>query len=228
MDKVKIVLVDDHPVVREGLRTMLSTSPDIEVVAEASDGLEAIDRVNNFHPDVVLMDVRMPNMDGLEATRRIKSESPSTLIIVLTMHDDEAYIVDAIKAGAAGYLLKDSPIDLLFHAIRVAISGGMIIKPGLLREAIASLGDKTGITRTGKSAGIEKRSRLTAREQEVLHLIVLGQSNREIGEALSISEDTAKKHIQNIMLKLGVSDRTQAAVKAVCYGLVNQLPDEET
>ena len=113
MDKIKVLLADDHPVVREGLRTMLATVPDIEVVAEASDGLEAIDKVNECHPDVVLMDLRMPNMDGLEATKRIRSQLSSTAVIVLTIYDNDAYIVDAVRAGAIGYLLKDTSRDLL-------------------------------------------------------------------------------------------------------------------
>jgi len=227
MDKIKVILVDDHPVVREGLRTMLSTAPDIEVVAEAGDGLEAIERTNEHCPQVVLMDLRMPNMDGLEATRRIKSQLPSTSVIVLTIYDNDAYVVDAVRAGAGGYLLKDASKDLLIHTIRAVNSGGMLIKTNLLREAILSLSDAVGDQLKGKSGDATALGDLTPRELDVLRLLIRGQTNKKIGEALFISEDTAKKHVQTIMLKLGVSDRTQAAVKAVRAGLVDSFPDEE-
>ena len=139
MDKIKVLLVDDHPVVREGIRTMLTTAQDIEVVAEASDGLEAIDKVNECQPDVVLMDLRMPNLDGLEATKRIKSQHSSIAIIMLTIYDNEAFVIDAVRAGAVGYLLKDTSRELLVHAIRGVTNGGMLFKSSLLREAMLSL-----------------------------------------------------------------------------------------
>ena len=226
MDKIKVLLADDHPVVREGLRTMLATVPDIEVVAEASDGLEAIDKVNECHPEVVLMDLRMPNMDGLEATKRIRSQFPATAVIVLTILDNDAYIVDAVRAGAVGYLLKDTSRDLLINAIRAVTSGGMLIKTCLLREAMASLANATGDQNKSRSASPANLDELTRREHDVIRLVVLGRSNKEIGKDLSISEDTAKKHVQTIMLKMGVSDRTQAAVKAVRAGLVDHQPEK--
>ena len=227
MEKIKVLLVDDHPVVREGLRTMLSTASDIEVVAEACDGLEAIEKVNESCPDVVLMDLRMPNLDGLEATKRIKSQSSSPAIIVLTICDNDAYIVDAVRVGAGGYLLKDTSRDLLIHAIHAVTSGGMLVKTSLLREAMLNL---AGAAATGQpkniSADAAQLEELTRREREVLRLVVLGRSNKEIGLELCISEDTAKKHVQTIMLKLGVSDRTQAAVKAVRAGMVENLAEK--
>jgi two-component system, NarL family, response regulator DegU len=226
MDTIKVLLADDHPVVREGLRTMLATAPDIEVVAEAGDGLEAIDKVNECHPDVVLMDLRMPNMDGLEATKRIRSQFSSTAVIVLTIYDNDAYIVDAVKAGAVGYLLKDTSRDLLVHAIHAVTSGGMLVKTCLLREAMLSLANANGDQSKNKNkpVGTTALDELTHRENDVLQLVVMGRSNKEIGQELSISEDTAKKHVQTIMLKMGVSDRTQAAVKAVRAGLVEHQP----
>lgn len=226
MEKIKVLLVDDHPVVREGLRTMLATAKDIDVVAEASDGLEAIDKVNENQPDVILMDLRMPNLDGLEATKRIKNQNPSAAIIVLTIYDNDAYIVDAVRAGAVGYLLKDTSRDLLIHAIRAVTSGGMLVKTSLLREAMLSLAGATTDQHKGKAADSAKMEELTRREQDVLRLVVLGRSNKEIGQELSISEDTAKKHVQTIMLKMGVSDRTQAAVKAVRAGLFEHVPEK--
>lgn len=220
MDKIKVVLVDDHPVVREGLRIMLSTVPDIEVVAEAGDGVEALEKVKEHQPHVVLMDLRMPKLDGVEAIRRIKSQLPSTLVIVLTVYDDDAYIVDAVRAGASGYLLKDASKDLIVHTIRAVTSGGMIVKTSLLREAILSLSDAAGEQlKEKKIKGTTVLEELTTRERDVLRLLIQGRSNKEIGQALFISEDTVKKHVQTILLKLGVSDRTQAAVKAIREGL---------
>lgn len=226
MDKIKVVLVDDHPVVREGLRTILSTAPDIEVVAEASDGLEAIEKANEHQPQVVLMDIRMPNMDGIEATRRIKSQTPSASVIVLTIYDNDAYVVDAVRAGAGGYLLKDASKDLLIHTIRAVNSGGMLIKSSLLREAVLSLSNASGDQLKGKHVNTKALDELTPRERDVIRLVVQGRTNKEIGHALHISEDTAKKHVQAIMLKLGVSDRTQAAVKAVRAGMADSFTDE--
>jgi DNA-binding NarL/FixJ family response regulator len=206
---------------------MLSTASDIEVVAEACDGLEAIEKVNESCPDVVLMDLRMPNLDGLEATKRIKSQSSSPAIIVLTICDNDAYIVDAVRAGAGGYLLKDTSRDLLIHAIHAVTSGGMLVKTSLLREAMLNLAGAAGTKQPkSQSADAAQLEELTRREREVLRLVVLGRSNKEIGLELCISEDTAKKHVQTIMLKLGVSDRTQAAVKAVRAGMVENLAEK--
>jgi len=227
MDKIKVLLVDDHPVVREGLRAMLSTATDIEVVAEAGDGFEALEKANEYQPQVVLMDLRMPNLDGIEATRRIKAQLSSTSVIVLTIYDNDAYVVDAIRAGAGGYLLKDASKDLLIHTIRVVNSGGMLVKSSLLREAVVSLSDAAGDQLKGKPRDTTVLGELTPRERDVLRLLIRGRSNKEIGQALSISEDTAKKHVQTIMLKLGVSDRTQAAAKAVRAGLADSFTDEE-
>lgn len=223
MDKIKVLVVDDHPLAREGLRTILATAPDIEVVAEASDGLEAVDKASEHQPHIVLMDVRMPNLDGLEATRRIKSRLPSASVIVLTAYDNDAYVVDAVRAGAGGYLLKDASKDLIIHTIRAVNSGGMLIKTSLLREAIANLTDGSTAHQNEKLAS-PALGKLTSREYEVLRLVSQGRSNKQIGQALSISEDTVKKHVQAIILKLGVSDRTQAAVKAVQAGLFDSLP----
>jgi len=194
---------------------MLATTPDIEVVAEASDGLEAVKKANEHQPHVVLMDLRMPNSDGLEATRHIKSQLASTSVIVLTVYDNDAYVVDAVRAGAGGYLLKDASKDLLIHTIRVVNSGGMLIKTSLMREAMLSLTDAAADQSKDRRASTTTLNSLTARERDVLKLVIKGQSNKEIGRTLSISEETAKKHVQTILSKLGVSDRTQAAVKAV-------------
>jgi len=226
VDKIKVLLVDDHPVVREGLRTMLSIASDIDVVAEAGDGLEAIDKVSEYQPHVVLMDLRMPNLDGLEATRYIKNHSPSTSVIVLTMYDSDACIVDAARAGADGYLLKDASRELLINTIRAVSSGGTLIKTHSLRETMLSLSETTGEVKE-KLAITTTSDKLTRREHDVLRLLVQGRTNRAIAQALFISEDTAKKHVQSIILKLGVSDRTQAAVEAVRTGLVEPFPSQK-
>jgi len=227
MDKIKVLLADDHPVVRQGLHTMLASAPDIEVVAEAGDGFEAIEKTNKHQPDVVLMDLRMPNLDGLEATRRIKKQLPATAVIILTMYDKDGYVMDAVKAGAGGYLLKDASKDLLINTIRAVNSGGMLVKTSLLREAFRDLPATSDVQPLEKAPSIMTPSELTSREYDVLQLLTQGRSNKEIGRALCISEDTAKKHVQTIMLKLRVSDRTQAAVKAVRNGLVTNFLDKE-
>ena len=189
---------------------------------------EAVEKAGEHRPQVILMDLRMPNSDGLEATRRIKSQFASMSVIVLTIYDNDAYIVDAVRAGAGGYLLKDASRDLLIHTIRAVNSGGMLIKSSLLREAMLSLADATGDQFKRKRIGATTSPNgLTPRERDVLRLVIEGQSNKEIGRALSISEDTAKKHVQTILSKLGVSDRTQAAVKAVRAGLVAPFSNED-
>ena len=184
--KTKVLLVDDHLVVREGLRAMLATEEAIEVVGEAVDGVEAVEKVTELAPDVVLMDIRMPRMDGIEATRRIKEEHPETAVIVLTVYADDAYVVDSVYAGAGGYLLKDASRDLLMHTIRAAPDGGTLVKTSLLQEAIASLLESAGerpITEPGH------RFDLTPRELEVLRLVSNGKTNREVATRLGITED---------------------------------------
>lgn len=220
MEKIRVLIVDDYPVVREGLRTMLSTDPTIEVVGEASDGAEAVAVVAEKKPNVVLMDIRMPNMDGIQATRHIKDKHPSTSVIVLTMYDNDAHVIDAVRAGASGYLLKDASRELLLHSIRTVSSGATLIKTDLLYEAICSLvrarngHQKPGVSTSG-SLEI-----LTAREQEVFKLVVDGHTNREIGKELGITEDTVKKHMQSILAKLDATSRTSAVAKATRAGIV--------
>ncbi|MDO8671312.1 MAG: response regulator transcription factor, partial [Dehalococcoidia bacterium] len=175
-------------------------------------------------PEIVLMDVRMPNMDGMEATRRIKIRLPSVSVIVLTAFDSEAYIVDAIRSGAVGYLPKESSKDLLIHSIRAVNSGGMLIKSSLFRQAVLSWSDTGDAQVKEKSAANVMLEELTPRERDVLWHMIDGRTNGEIGKVLFIGEDTAKKHVQAILHKLGVSDRTQAAVKAVRLGLSDLLP----
>ncbi len=218
---LKVLLADDHPVVRQGLRTMLNTDSDFQVLAEASDGEEAVRLAAEHRPDVILMDMRMPNMDGIEATRRIKASSPATTVIMLTVHNNKAYIVAAVRAGASAYLLKDASRDLVVHTIRTVASGGPRIR-AVLPEQVSTMLTKRNTSRT---RDYRRDSRvfeeLSPREREVLTLLADGCTNKEIAAVLALSEDTVKKHVQNITAKLGASDRTQAAVMAMRAGVIS-------
>jgi DNA-binding NarL/FixJ family response regulator len=220
MGKIRVLIVDDHPVVLEGLHTMLSGDRNIEIVGEAGDGAEAVKMVEDKEPNVVLMDIRMPNMDGVQATRRIKQQSPATAVIVLTMYDTDVYVVDAVRAGASGYLLKDSPRELVLDTIRAVNSGASLIKTSLLTEAISSLvqsqkGHHAEVV--SPEASVEH---LTAREREVLKLAALGYSNKEIAKELNITQDTVKKHMQSILGKLHASSRIHAVIQASRAGII--------
>jgi len=221
MGKIRVLIVDDHPVVLEGLHTMLSTDRNIEIVGEACDGAEAVAMVEEKEPNVVLMDIRMPNMDGVQATRRIKQQSPSTAVIVLTMYDTDAYVVDAVRAGASGYLLKDATREMVVDTIRAVNSGATLIKTSLLTEAISSLvQSQKGRQPAEPSSPQEGVEQLTAREREVLKLAAVGYSNKEIGKELNITQDTVKKHMQSILGKLHASSRIHAAIQATRAGII--------
>ena len=221
MGKIRVLIVDDHPVVLEGLHTMLSTDRNIEIVGEACDGAEAVAMVGDKEPNVVLMDIRMPNMDGVQATRRIKHQSPATAVIAITMYDTDAYVVDAVRAGASGYLLKDATREMVVDTIRAVNSGATLIKTSLLTEAISSLvHSRDGhqpVEAAPPKSGIEQ---LTAREREVLKLAAVGYSNKDIAKELSITQDTVKKHMQSILGKLHASSRIHAAIQATRAGII--------
>jgi len=226
MEPIRLLIVDDYPVVREGFRAMLSTEQTIEIVGEASDGAEAVAMVAEKKPNVVLMDIRMPNMDGIEATRRIKDKYPSVSVIVLTMYDNDAYVIDAVRAQASGYLLKDASRELLLHTIRTVSSGATLIKTNLLYQAISSLIDsknvpqKLGVSATKDVEDTEGVEELTPREQQVLKLVAAGYTNKDIGKKLGITEDTVKKHMQSILAKLDASSRIGAVTKAARAGII--------
>jgi NarL family two-component system response regulator LiaR len=204
------MIVDDHAIVREGLRTFLDMLPDIELVGEASNGEEALAVAAEVEPNVVLMDLVMPGMDGIEAIRRLHDSSPQIKVIALTSFTDDDKLYPAIKAGAAAYLLKDVGPQQLAEAIRAASRGEMHLHPEVTRRLMS------GIAGGQEQASSEA---LTAREQEVLRCLGRGMSNKEIGAELFISEKTAKTHVSNILAKLGLQDRTQAALYAVKHGL---------
>ena len=213
MEKISVFIVDDHAVVREGIRTLLEVQDDIEVVGEATNGLEAVEQATKLLPDVVLMDLVLPGLDGIEATRRIRAVCPSTQVIVLTSFSEDEKVFPAIKAGALSYLLKSvSPQDLV-KAIHAAHNGEPQLHPEIAKKLIDEL-----------SNGPKQRlpQDLTEREMEVLTLIARGQSNREIAGELVISEKTVKTHVSNLLSKLHLADRTQAAIYALTEGLVSK------
>src|SRR2546428_716992 len=209
---IRVLLVDDHELVRQGVASMLAKAEDLTVVGEAKTGREAIETARKELPDVILMDVRMPDMDGLEATRRIKEERSRTAVVILTMHENPAYLREAVRAGAAGYLLKDVSRDELIDAIKQISTGGAFIDPQMLKGMLSDL--KPTAPAPPQARG------LTKREREILALVAEGMSNREIAERLVLSPETVKSHVAAILEKLGVSDRTQAAIYAVRHGLV--------
>lgn len=212
IEKISVFIADDHPVVRQGLASFLRLQPDIELVGEAADGREAVDKVLDLVPDVVLMDLAMPVIDGIEAIRRIRARSPSTKVIALTSFSDEARLFAAVKAGAAGYLLKDIDPAEIVKGIRMVSNGEALISPAAAAKLMQEFAD-SGADRVAEP--------LTAREIEVLRLIARGLSNREIAAELVISEKTVKTHVSNILAKLHLADRTQAALYAVKKRLVD-------
>jgi DNA-binding NarL/FixJ family response regulator len=212
--KIRLLLVDDQLIIRQGLRSLLEAKPDLEVIGEAENGQQAIAQVETLQPDVVLMDVRMPIMDGVAATRLICQQFSQTKVLVLTTFDDDEYVSQAMRLGARGYLLKDTHSDDLATAIRAVHKGYTQMGPGLLEKAIAPPPPSTPQQPTRLPPEL---AGLTAREREVLALIVSGASNREIAEALYISERTVKNHITSILSQLHLRDRTQAAMFASAY-----------
>ena len=256
----RILIADDHALVREGLRTMLTGEDGIEVIAEAHDGSEALSLCRELSPDLVLMDVRMPNMDGLEATKLIKSEMPRTSVMMVTMHENPDYLFEAVKAGAAGYVLKDASGERLLSAVRRTLEGESPLNQELAMQLLVRLarersgrseegseggpGEAAGDAQTeegaslasqpeafglgatefgaggpGQSSGAAQIERLTPREVEVLRLLSQGQTNPQIAQNLLFSVSTVKAQVRSILAKLGVSDRTQAAVRAIEFRL---------
>jgi two-component system, NarL family, response regulator LiaR len=213
-DPIRVLLVDDHAVVREGLRNFLALQDGLEIVGEACDGAEAIEQAQRLEPDVILMDLVMPGLDGIGAMRQLRIRAPDSRVIVLTSFLDDERVLPAIQAGAAGYLLKNVEPSELARAIRAAHAGDAIIDPTAAARLMNAIADDT-------RPRIEEQERLTRRERDVLELIARGQSNKRIALELGISEKTVKTHVGHLLAKLGVSDRTQAALMAVRQGLVS-------
>ncbi|WP_433859854.1 response regulator [Streptomyces kronopolitis] len=208
---IRVLLVDDHQVVRRGLRTFLEVQDDIEVVGEASDGAEGIAAAGELHPDVVLMDVKMPGMDGIEALRKLRELANPARVLVVTSFTEQRTVVPALRAGAAGYVYKDIDPDALAGAIRSVHAGHVLLQPEVAGALLTQEVGNNGSQGRGTS--------LTDREREVLALIADGRSNREIARALVLSEKTVKTHVSNILMKLDLADRTQAALWAVRHGI---------
>ncbi|MFF7503683.1 response regulator [Streptomyces lavendulae] len=211
--RIRVLLVDDHQVVRRGLRTFLEVQEDIEVVGEAADGEEGIARAEELRPDVILMDVKMPGTDGIEALRRLRGLANPARVLIVTSFTEQRTVVPALRAGAAGYLYKDIDPDALAGAIRSVHAGHVLLQPEVAEALLAAQDDQP--------AGAGRPGALTEREREVLGLIADGRSNREIARALVLSEKTVKTHVSNILMKLDLSDRTQAALWAVRHGLAD-------
>ena len=214
--KIKVLLVDDHTVVLKGLAFFLSTQEDLELVGEANNGKEALVKVGETNPDVILMDLYMPEMDGVEATAYIKKEYPNVKVIVLTSFSDQAHVLPALRAGASGYILKDVEPDQLVEAIRSAYKGNIQLHPDI---ANALLSQTLPVEEKEEEPSIQVDV-LTARENEVLQLLAKGMSNKEIASVLVITEKTVKAHVSSILSKLNLSDRTQAALYAVKNGIL--------
>ncbi len=208
---VRLLLVDDQEIIRQGIKSLLESQSDFEVVGEAGNGQQAISQVEALHPDMVLMDVRMPIMDGIAATKAIIQQFPQVKILILTTFDDDEYISEGMKFGAKGYLLKDTTLEPLANAIRLVNAGHTHLGPGLFEKIITATNETTTVNKPTPPHELEE---LTPREKEVLSLIAKGANNREIAENLFISERTVKNHVTSILTRLNLRDRTQAAIFA--------------
>ena len=219
-NKIRVLIVDDHQVVREGLASVLKTKDHIDVVGLAVNGRDAVEKAGKLVPDVVLMDISMPGMDGVEATHLIKKENPQIGIVILTMYAEEEYIFELVRAGVGGYLLKDADSAQIAAAIRAITKGESVIHPVIASKILSEFA-RLSSDRTRPEKGIEFEHNLSERELTVLALVANGKTNKEIAVSLKISEKTVKNHIRNIFHKLNVSDRTEAAILALREGLIN-------
>lgn len=218
MNKIRVLIADDHRVVREGLGAILKTKGDMDVVGEATNGIEAVQAAKSLKPDVILMDISMPQMDGVEATRVIKKERPQIGIVALTMHDDDPTIFALVRAGVNGYLLKDSDSVDIVKAIRAIYKGESMIHPSIAKKILRELSQKE---ERKKEEKIAPPHRLSAREIDVLQRVATGKTNKEIAGDLTLSEKTIKNHVRNIFHKMQVFDRTEAAIKGIREGIIH-------
>jgi DNA-binding NarL/FixJ family response regulator len=229
MNKIRVLLADDQDIIRTGLTIILNHQADLEVIGQAADGLEAVEAAKQLHPDVILMDIKMPHLNGIQATRQIVAALPKTQIIILTTYDTDDWVFDGIRAGAIGYLLKDTSGDNLAEAVRGALRGESQIDPTVARKVLREFQQLTTRRSTASQSTAtpqpvveeEPLERLTDREEEVLKLLAGGLANKEIAQQLSLSEGTVKNHISAILTKLHANDRTQAVLTALKRGLVD-------
>jgi DNA-binding NarL/FixJ family response regulator len=217
---IRVLVADDQSMVRAGFRMLLTGEQDIEVVAEASNGVEAVAEAKRCDPAVILMDIQMPEIDGLEATRRILAANGFARILILTTFGLDEYVYEALRAGASGFVLKDDPAEQLIAAVRTVAAGNALLSPAITKRVIRQF------TRIRRPAPPRELDELTEREHEILRLIATGRSNAEIGQELYISETTVKTHVTHILQKLGLRDRVQAVVLAYQAGLFERAPDE--
>ena len=215
---IRVLVVDDQSMVRAGFRMLLADEKDIEVVAEASNGLEAVSKAARFHPRVVLMDIRMPELDGLEATKRILAADGDPRILILTTFDLDEYVYEALRAGASGFVLKDDPPEQLLAAVRTVARGDALLSPAITKRVIRQF------TRLPRPTPPKELNELSERERDVFRLMAEGMSNGEIGQELFISETTVKTHVTHILQKLGLRDRVQAVVLAYQTGVFEETP----
>lgn len=219
---IRVAIVDDHTLVREGFRRLLESEADIRVVGEVGDGIRAIELARRLKPDVLLMDIRMPRLDGLAATRKITTDGGKTRVVILTTYDLDEYVFDALRAGASGFLLKDSPPDRLIEAVRVANSGDALLSPAITRRLIEEF------TQRPTPQAAPNLGNLTRRERDVLAFLARGFSNGEIADELFISPATVKSHVASVLNKLELRDRVQAVVYAYEYGLTGHQTEHQT
>jgi len=231
-NKIRVLLADDQDIIRTGLTIILNHQPDLEVIGQAADGIEAVELARQLHPDVILMDIKMPRLNGIQATRQIMAVLPRTQIIILTTYDTDDWVFDGIRAGAVGYLLKDAPGENLAEAVRGAMRGESQMDPTVARKVLREFQHMTAPHRPaveplapGHAATSapedEPLEKLTDREEEILKLLAAGLPNKEIAQKLGLSEGTVKNHISAILAKLHANDRTQAVLTALKRGLVN-------
>lgn len=218
MTKIRILIADDHRVVREGLAAILKSRSDMDVVGEATNGFEVIEKAKALKPDVILMDISMPQMNGVEATRAIRTLSPEIGIVVLTMHEDDATIFDLVRTGVHGYLLKDSDSSEVIKAIQSIYKGESMIHPSIARKI---LGEFSQLGREEIKRSPRPAYNLSAREVDILRRVAKGKTNKEIASELQLSEKTIKNHVRNIFHKMGVYDRTEAAIKGIQEGIID-------
>lgn len=217
-ERIRVLLIDDHEMARRGLRAMLSAADWIEVVGEGDSCESGLHLVETLQPDMVLLDIRMPGIDGLACLERLKARWARMAVVIVTLYDDRRYVLEAIRRGAAGYLLKDATTAEVIQTLRNVADGQLAVEPQLLREALTSIDEVPPTGQTARQRA--EQYALTPREHDVLLLVAEGMTNKEIGGRLAVSEDTVKKHVQNIIWKLRAVDRTQAAITALKLGLL--------